>query len=120
MSRIPVLLVTMKGLDNKGQKSIISALNLLKSEGINYQLNLGALTNAHLLIVDINEECGQQALEQAVHHQVKLVLTNKHENGENFITLPMPFSDSILKHVLTRIFFTMIGHIERDLCRKIA
>jgi hypothetical protein len=105
------LLVSIKGLDDSGQKTLLSSFQSLQRNGINFELNIRNLNIAHLVVIDDDDECGKAALNDVRDGQVKLLLSSNNQAGKNIITIQKPIDKRCLERVLSKIYHLMYRQI---------
>jgi len=113
------LLVSIKGLDDGVQKTLLTSFQSLQQNGINFELNIRNLKVAHLVVIDDDDECGKAALNDVRDGQVKLLLSSKRKLGKNTVTIPKPVDPLRLEHVLRKIYHLMYHQINADIPDKL-
>lgn len=108
------LLVSIKGLDDRGQSTLLSSFETLQQNGVNFELNIRDLNLAHLVVIDDDDECGKAALNDVREGQVKLLFSSRSQAGKNTIIIPKPIDKLCLERILRKIYHLMYRQINAD------
>lgn len=92
------------GLNAQDRLVLNTAAKLLSYDGIGYRIHDGQLANAHILILDNDNNEGKTALRQSRPGQIKLVISDKPGMAKNTIGLQRPVDLGALKTVLKRLY----------------
>ena len=94
-------------LDPTNRKVLEVAVNLINDDGIASLLLPDNSPHGHLLVIDADNDIGRQVLEESRDGQVKLVLSEKRQEGKNLIWQEPPVRVTDMQELLTRICLRM-------------
>ncbi len=94
-------------LNPTNRKVLKVAVNLINGESTSCQLQLEDDVLADLLVIDGDSEAGQQILTEAHDEQVKLVISQQRQQGNNIIWQEAPVRVSDMRDLLSRIYRRM-------------
>lgn len=106
------ILVSSHGLAADEKVALITVIKLLTRDGKVFKLVSDNVTQAHLLVLNIDSESGRDCFKSSRDGQVKLLITNRTQTGKNIIPVKKPVEISALKDVLGKLFEKMQKQLE--------
>ena len=113
MSTNNAILISPCSLSEQLQTELNTALKLLLSDGHLFQIKEPNNRNAHLLVIDVDNEDGRKLFHESHGGQVKLLISSTTESGKNVVGLQKPVDIEKLKNVLSKLFEKMQAQLAK-------